>query len=84
MSFNVQTHGDRLGGNVSSGIPAVGGCVTPRKPIITTCFGPVCTQLLCCVKSVKIKYLLGMLSPASRKAITKKWLKPDIPCIDEC
>ena len=32
--------------------------------------------------SVKNKYLFGILSLAARKAITKKWLKPNIPSID--
>ena len=33
--------------------------------------------------SEKNKYLFGILSLAARKAITKKWLKPDVPSIDE-
>lgn len=33
--------------------------------------------------NVKRKCLFGMLSMAARKAITKKWLKPDIPSIEE-
>ena len=33
--------------------------------------------------SVKNKYLFGILSLAARKAITRKWLKPDVPSIDE-
>ena len=33
--------------------------------------------------SVKNKHLIGILSLAARKAITKKWLNPDIPSVDE-
>ena len=29
------------------------------------------------------KYLLGILSIAARKAITRKWLKPDIPSLED-
>ena len=32
---------------------------------------------------MKNKYLFGILSLATRKAITKKWLKPDVPSIEE-
>ena len=33
--------------------------------------------------NIKTKYLFGILSIAARKAITKKWLKPDTPSIDD-
>lgn len=33
--------------------------------------------------SVKNKHLIGILTLAARKTITKKWLKPDVPSINE-
>ena len=33
--------------------------------------------------SVKNKYLFGILGLAARKAITRKWLKPDVQSIDQ-
>ena len=33
--------------------------------------------------NLKIKHLFGLLSVAARKAITKKWLKPNSPSIED-